>query len=98
MKRTYALLSFAALLLLLPHAATAGGAWVPEPGHGDVSLGFSDKFADRSWSVAGDAYYNRGANRQRSYHDFRYLYLSGETSPLKNLSIIYLFTYLDGYE
>jgi hypothetical protein len=84
--------------LLLPCAALAGGAWVPDPGHGDVALGYSDKFADRSFDVQGNRYFNRSGNGQRSYHDFRYLYLSGETGLLKDLSLTYLFTWLDGYE
>ncbi|HEY8022807.1 MAG TPA: hypothetical protein VIH93_16985 [Thermoanaerobaculia bacterium] len=96
-RRAYALVSCVVALLSLPGAATAGGAWVPEPGHGDVSLGFSDKSADRSYDVQGNAYFNRSGG-QRSYHDFRYLYLSGEAGLFKRLSLTYLFTYLDGYE
>jgi hypothetical protein len=85
-------------ILLGAGAARAGGAWVPDPGHGDIALGYSDKFADRSFDVHGDEYFNRSGNGQRSYHDFRYLYLSGEAGLFKNLSVTYLFTYLDGYE
>jgi hypothetical protein len=99
MKRSYSRALWALIAsLAIPSAAWAGGAWVPDPGHGDVALGYSDKSADTSWDVDGHSYINRGANRQRSYHDFRYVYLSGEAGLFRRLSATYLVTYLDGYE
>ncbi len=97
MKRSSAGLLCALAVVLLPGVAAAGGAWVPDPGHGDIGLGYSDKFADRSFDTQGNEYFNRSGGK-RSYHDFRYLYLSGEAGVFKNLSVTYLFTYLDGYE
>jgi len=86
------------VLLLIPTAGTCGGAWVPEPGKGDVQLGFSRKTASTSWNRDGDVYTNTNAAGQISYHDFRYTYLSGEVGLFPRLSARYLVTYLYGLE
>lgn len=79
--------------------AHAGGAWVPDPGQGHVSLGISRKTAGSSWDRKGDAFDNRRASDRRiSYHDFRYAYLSGEVGLFRNLSATFLVAYLDGRE
>lgn len=79
--------------------ASAGGAWVPAPGHGYLYLGFSRKTAGSSWNVNGDAYDNRSAStRKISYHDFRYVYLFGEVGIFKNASITISPTWLYGLE
>lgn len=88
-------------LLLIPAAGFCGGAWVPDPGKGDVELGFSRKTASSSWDVDGNAYTNTTTLNGRkviSYHDFRYTYLSGEVGVFDRLSFRYLFTYLYGLE
>ena len=91
-----------AALLAFPAAGFCGGAWLPEPGKGDVQLGFSRKTASTSWTPNGDVFSNlttvAGRGRVVSYHDFRYAYLSGELGLLSRLSARFLFTYLDGYE
>lgn len=79
-------------LLAFPSAAFCGGAWLPEPGKGDVQLGFSRKTASTSWNTHGDTVPNG------SYHDFRYGYLTGEYGLLRRLSARYTITYLNGYE
>jgi hypothetical protein len=79
-------------LLAFPSAAFCGGAWLPEPGKGDVQLGFSRKTASSSWNTDGDTFHNG------SYHDFRYAYLTGEYGLLRRLSARYTITYLNGYE
>jgi hypothetical protein len=84
--------------LLAPAAGFCGGAWVPEPGKGDVQLGFSRKTASTSWNRDGDVYTNTNAAGQISYHDFRYTYLSGEVGLFPRLSARYLVTYLYGLE
>jgi hypothetical protein len=86
------------LSLLIPAAGFCGGAWVPEPGKGDLELGFSRKTASTSWNVNGDVYVNTNAAGEISYHDFRYTYLSGEVGVLPRLSARFLFTYLYGLE
>lgn len=81
--------------------ALAGGAWVPEPGHGDVQLGFSQKTAHTSWDASGNLFTNttrRDAVDKTFYHDFRYGYLSGEVGLLRRLSAHLLVTYLYGLE
>jgi hypothetical protein len=85
----------------VPSPAAAGGAWVPEPGKGDVQLGYSRKTAVTSWDASGDMFKNTTVfNGQRvgSYHDFRYGYLSGEIGLFKHLSGTFTVTYLDGLE
>jgi hypothetical protein len=87
--------------LLIPAAGFCGGAWVPDPGKGDVELGFSRKTASSSWDVDGNAYTNTtvvNGKKVISYHDFRYTYLSGEVGVFHRLSARYLFTYLYGLE
>src|SRR5215212_5778294 len=93
----HALLSFAVTLLLAP-TAFCGGAWVPEPGTGDVQLGFSRKTASSSWDANGNAFVNANNAGVISYHDFRYAYLSGEAGLLPRLSARFLVTYLHGLE
>jgi hypothetical protein len=82
-------------------AARGGGAWVPDPGHGDIQLGYSQKTAHTSFDPAGDRYTNLttvAGQRVPTYHDFRYGYLSGEIGIVKNLSTRVLVTYLYGLE
>jgi hypothetical protein len=91
----------ASALLAFPAAGFCGGAWLPEPGQGDIQLGFSRKTASTSWNVNGDAFRNlttRDGRRVVTYHDFRYAYLSGEVGLLRRVSARFTFTYLDGYE
>jgi len=83
---------FVVVVLMVPAAVFAGGAWVPSPGSGDAQLGFSRKTADRSWDAFG------GTIVHTSNHDFRYAYLSGEIGIVKHLSATYLVTFLDGFE
>lgn len=81
--------------------ANGGGAWVPDPGNGDVELGFSRKTASTSWNTSGHVYTNTtvvDGKQTISYHDFRYGYLSGEIGVVRNLSFNFLFTYLYGLE
>jgi hypothetical protein len=73
----------------------AGGAWVPEPGHGDVQLGFSRKTANTSWDAHGDHLEHSGRFQN---HDFRYTYLSGEIGLRPGWSTTFLVTWLDGRE
>jgi hypothetical protein len=85
----------------LPSPAAAGGAWVPEPGQGDVQLGFSRKTADVSWDAQGNTRIHRTTFEGevvRNEHDFRYGYLSGEIGLLRRLSATFVVTYLDGLE
>src|SRR6185295_4096829 len=80
-------------------AAGAGGAWVPDPGHGDVELGISRKTAGSSWDRRGHSFTNKGRVDGRiSYHDFRYAYLSGDVGLFKNLSVAFTVTYHNGRE
>ncbi len=85
-------------LLLIADAGFCGGAWVPQPGDGDIQLGFSRKTASTSWNRDGETFRNLNGQGQVSYHDFRYAYLSGEIGLLKRLSTRFLITYLDGFE
>jgi hypothetical protein len=87
--------------LALPEAASAGGAWVPAPGEGDVSIGYSRKTASSSWDRQGNGYDNttvREGHTHRHHHDFRYTYLSGEVGLVKNVSATFLVTHLYGLE
>jgi hypothetical protein len=77
---------------------SAGGAWVPDPGTGWASLGFSRKTASTSWDGQGKAFLNTTRDGVISYHDFRYVYLSGEVGVVRNLSFEFLITYLYGLE
>lgn len=85
-------------LALSGTSAWAGGAWVPDPGHGYAYLGFSRKTAGSSWSVQGDAYDNANSAGIVSWHDFRYLYLTAEVGIIKNLSVVLTPTWLYGLE
>jgi hypothetical protein len=85
-------------LLLSPRPAAAGGAWVSEPGQGDIQLGASRKTASTSWNVDGDVFKNLNGQGKVSYHDFRYAFLSGEVGLFKRVSTTFLVTYLDGFE
>lgn len=98
--RTLSLLSSLLTLVLALDAvpARAGGAWVPDPGKGDVELGISRKTADTSWDSKGHAFLNRSGGGARTYHDFRYAYLSGDLGVVRRLSFRFVFTYLDGRE
>jgi hypothetical protein len=98
MKRSFAFAAAGLLSLILPRVAAAGGAWVPAPGQGDVTVGYSDKTAVTSWDASGNVFVNKQGGGLRSYHDFRYGYLSGEVGLVKNLSGTFLVTYLDGFE
>ena len=84
-----------AILLFAAPPALAGGAWVPEPGAGDVQLGYSRKTAHTSWNAFGETIENTGRFQN---HDFRYTYLSGEIGLLRGLSGTFLVTWLDGRE
>ena len=76
-------------------------AWVPEPGHGSLQLGYSDKMAHTSFDSTGNRFTNttvvNGVVRP-SYHDFRYGHFSGEIGVLPRLSVRALVTYLYGLE
>lgn len=88
-------------LVLSAGNAFCGGAWVPEPGDGDVQLGFSRKTASSSWNTSGDPFENTtrvGGELKQHYHDFRYAYLSGEVGLLPRLSTRFVTTYLYGLE
>jgi hypothetical protein len=88
-------------LLALPAAGYCGGAWVPEPGQGDLDLGFSRKTANTSWDSRGESFLHVGAANgvpARQNHDFRYAYLSGEIGLLPRLSTRFVATYLYGLE
>lgn len=87
--------------IAMPSPAAAGGAWVPEPGQGDVQIGFSRKTASTSWNAFGDTIVHTTTlegERVRNYHDFRYGYLAGEIGLWKRLSGTFVVTYLDGFE
>ncbi|HTQ79019.1 MAG TPA: hypothetical protein VMM92_03405 [Thermoanaerobaculia bacterium] len=82
---------------VLPRPAAAGGAWVPDPGKGDIAIGYSDKTASDQWDANGHVF-SHFAGGTRSYHDFKYGFLSGEIGVVKNLSATFLVAYLDGLE
>jgi hypothetical protein len=85
----------------VPRAGWAGGAWVPEPGQGDLQLGFSRKAAHTSWDSGGNSFTNTTVVDgvvEEHHHDFRYTYLSGEIGLLRRLSLTFLTTYLHGLE
>lgn len=87
--------------LLLSSNAFAGGAWLPAPGQGDVQIGFSRKTASSSWDSSGHAFPNTTTFDGQTvphYHDFRYLYLSGEVGLHERLSAQFLVTWLHGLE
>jgi hypothetical protein len=79
--------------------ALAGGGWVPDPGDGYASLGYSRKTAHQSWNANGLPFDNvSGSPPVAAHHDFRYGYLSGEAGVVRNVSVLWLMTYLDGFE
>lgn len=87
--------------ILLPFEALAGGAWIPAPGKGDLQLGFSRKTASSSWDSSGNAFDNTTTFEGHTvphYHDFRYVYLSGEVGLHERLSAVFLVTWLHGLE
>ena len=87
------------LLSLSAVEAFAGGGWVPDPGDGYASLGYSRKTAHRSWNADGLPFDNLTGNPPVDHHhDFRYGYLSGEAGIVRNVSVHWLMTYLDGFE
>jgi len=89
-------------LLLAATQVWAGGAWIPEPGKGNIQLGFSRKTADTVWDAEGkDLVRHQVATDPTTpthYHDFRYGLLSGEVGLRRRLSGTFLFTYLWGFE
>ena len=99
--RTALALALALAASALPSPASAGGAWVPEPGKGDIQLGFSRKTASTSWNAQGDTLIHRTTFEGevvRNEHDFRYGFLTGEIGLLRRLSATFTVTYLDGRE
>lgn len=86
------------VMLLTASTGLCGGAWVPEPGDGDIQLGLSRKTASTSWNTQGETFRNLNNQGVVSYHDFRYAYLNGEIGLVKRLSARFLVTYLDGFE
>lgn len=98
LSRTTTLVALA-LLCASTTPTHAGGAWVPKPGEGDIQLGASQKKASTSWDSRGNGFVNRNAaSGKRTYHDFRYGYLSGEVGLWNRVSARFLMTYLDGRE
>jgi len=98
MRRTASALALAAAVLLPLAAAppaSAGGAWVPDPGDGWIQLGGSRKTAHTSWDAHGGGLVNTGRFQN---HDFRYAYLSGEAGVVDRLSVTWLVTWLHGLE
>ena len=101
MKRFWTVAVFVLSLVFLSREAKGGGAWVPDPGDGDVEIGFSRKTASTSWNTSGHVYTNTTTVDGKptiSYHDFRYGYLSGEVGLFRNVSATFVFTYLYGLE
>lgn len=98
MRRSPRLLVSAALLLWPGSLAYAGGAWVPAPGQGSLYLGFSRKTAASSWDADGKAFDHLTAAGQKNWHDFRYVYLSGEVGVVPRLALTFSGTWLDGRE
>lgn len=89
------------VIAALPAVSRGSGAWVPPPGHGDLNLGFSEKMAHTSYDIHGNLYTNTtivNGQRRPTFHDFRYVYLSGEVGLFKNVSFRGLFTHLYGLE
>lgn len=84
--------SVAGILGIVASAASAGGAWVPDRGTGDLQLGYSVKTANTSWGPTGN---DRISD---SWHIFRYVYNGGEVGLSQNFSFRYLVLYLDGLE
>ena len=87
-----------ALVTGLAQNANAGGAWVPKKGDGYISLGFSQKTANKVWDAKGKDFITRNGAGLAHYHDFRYAYLTGEVGVLPRTSVTFLTTYLWGFE
>ncbi|HEX9636077.1 MAG TPA: hypothetical protein VGB99_00975 [Acidobacteriota bacterium] len=95
MRKPYGLgLIAAAMLIVMSSDSLAGGAWVPEPGHGWFSVGFNRKSGDRRLDADGSEFI---PGRGRT-HDFRYGYFSGEAGLIEKLSVNWTLTYLWGTE
>jgi len=90
--RVFAPTLVALAALAAPAPLSAGGAWVPEPGDGTLTFGYSKKHAASSWDAFGNAFDNG------TQHDFRYAYLDGDVGLFRNLSAQFLLTFLDGRE
>lgn len=89
------LLTLCSLVFAVSPPLFAGGAWVPEPGHGEIQLGLSRKTAHTSWNAFGHVIAHSGRFQN---HDFRYLYLAGEVGLRRGWSADFLITWLDGLE
>ena len=98
MRRVLGRTAFVGLFLTISAPLFAGGAWVPEPGHGYAYLGFSRKTAGSSWTPEGKYRLNANSSGVVSWHDFRYLYLNAEVGIVKNLSVVITPTWLYGLE
>ena len=84
-----------------PVVAFGGGAWMPARGQGDIQLGFSRKTASSSWDANGNSFANTTnfeGHAVPHYHDFRYVYLSGEVGLHERVSARFLVTWLNGLE
>lgn len=77
---------------------SAGGAWIPRPGEGNIYLGFSRKTADRVWDAKGKNLILRNSAGVHHFHDFRYSFLTGEVGLFPRVSTTFLMTYLWGFE
>ena len=89
------------ILAGLEATAWAGGAWAPDPGQGNLYIGYSRKTAHTSWDVFGESFDNMTnfeGERVPHHHDFKYLTMSGEFGIVKGLSAGFLVTYLFGLE
>lgn len=98
MRRRPTWLAVAVLTLLPASLAQAGGAWVPARGQGSLYLGFSRKTAASSWDSSGEPFDHITTDGRKNWHDFRYLYLSGEVGVLPRLALTFSGTWLDGRE
>lgn len=82
----------ALIIMLAAQSAWAGGGWVAEPGEGNIYLGYNWKSqpGTQRRDTEGELY----TSLFNMTHDYRFLYLSGETGIIKGLEGSYLFTYL----
>lgn len=80
------------IIVLAAQPAWAGGGWVAEPGEGNIRMGFNWKSQPEAQrrDTEGELY----KSLFNMTHDYRFLYLSGETGIIKGLEGSYLFTYL----
>jgi hypothetical protein len=79
-------------------AASAGGAWIPRPGEGNIQIGFSRKTADRVWDAKGKEVFFKNTAGVAHFHDFRYGFINGEVGLFPRVSGTFLMTYLWGFE